>query len=112
VSYGTVQDRCSIQSQSDSFLLDSTIKWQSLIETTIPFFTVPYNRGDDLSRFPFYFIEPVTDSICTFITLRAINQDKEVPVWFRDSITTGAWTVKNDLSVRFHFTNSLPNLLK
>jgi hypothetical protein len=70
----------SVHSQSDSLLLDPLMKWHSLINTTIPFFPIPYNRGYHLSRFPFHFIEPVTYLICTFIAQRPINQDEEVPV--------------------------------
>lgn len=78
-------------SQRDSFPLKSLMKWHSLVDVTIPFFSALYSRGDDLSGFPFDFIEPVTDSIGAFMTQWAINQD----------------TVENALRISFHYTDTL-----
>jgi hypothetical protein len=86
------------------------VKWHGLISAAIPFFTVSYNRGDDFSRFPLHLIELVPDPVCTFVTHGAINQDKKIPVRFRESITTGAGTVKNNLCVWFHVVDSLSYL--
>jgi hypothetical protein len=69
--------------QPDSFLLHSSVKWYRLIEIAMPSYAVAHNCGNDFSRFPLHFIEPVTDGINPFVihktwktsTLRSVSRE-------------------------------------
>ncbi len=99
-------------SKSDAFLLHSLMKRHSPVDTAIPFFAIAHDRGDDLFSVPFHFIEPVANAIGPLITHGTIDQDQKIPIRFRDRISPGTGTVKNDLGLGLHFMNSSFYLLK